>query len=90
MNGDGNSTEEVTHVRRVLIEVAFTAGLVAPAGPALAFHHVFVPADECGQSPNAGGNNPAAAAALSTHNPAQDAPLPPAGTPGAGSDNAHS
>jgi hypothetical protein len=62
--------------------LATAAALVVPTS-AGGFHHRFVPADRCGQSPNAGGANPTAVGAISTHNPAQgDAlPLPPSGTP---------
>ncbi len=56
--------------------------LAVTASPALAFHHVSVPADECAP-PQAGvpGNNPTSRAAIVEHNPAQTLPLPPFGTP---------
>lgn len=55
------------------------------AAPALAFHHVFLPGGACGQSENAGGNNPTATSAIKAYNPAQaqTMPLPPTGTPAA-------
>jgi hypothetical protein len=56
--------------------------LAITASPALAFHHVAVPADEC--ATNAAvtpGNNPTARRAIMEHNPAQTLPLPPFGTP---------
>ncbi len=55
--------------------------LAVMATPALAFHHGFVPADEC--APEEAGtpsNNPTARNAIETHNRAQDVPLPPQGT----------
>ena len=75
--------------KRIMAAILVSAlMLVVMAAPALAFHHRFVPADACGESPNAGGNNPTATAAIKAHNPAQGdqvegLPLPPAGTPGA-------
>lgn len=59
--------------------IAATALVLGGAGPALAFHHVVLPANTCGQSDFAGGANPTAVAALRTHNPAQTLPLPPVG-----------
>ncbi len=59
--------------------VASLSVVVATAGPALAFHHVALPANTCGQSDYAGGANPTATKALRTHNPAQSLPLPPVG-----------
>jgi hypothetical protein len=69
---------------RLALSVTAAAVLAAPAS-AGAFHHRFVPADRCGQSPNAGGANPTAVAAIRDRNPAQGAqgdglPIPPAGT----------
>ena len=70
-------------MRRVF-SILVLAGLLlaVTASPALAFHHVAVPADQC--ATNAAvtpGDNPVAHEAIQTHNPAQDLPLPPAGTP---------
>ena len=69
-------------MKRVALLAALVAALTAAPG-ASAFHHRFVPGGECGQSPNAGGGNPTAIAAIRAHNPAQgqSLPLPPAGTP---------
>ena len=69
-------------MRRVLLAL-FVAGLLiaVTASPALAFHHVAVPADEC--ATNAAvtpGNNEPATEAIDLHNPAKERPLPPAGT----------
>jgi hypothetical protein len=70
-------------VRRVFAILVLAGVLLAvTASPALAFHHVAVPADECAPA-QAGtpGNNPMARAAIIAHNPAQTLPLPPFGTP---------
>ena len=66
---------------RLLIatSVASAAVVIGTAAPALAFHHVALPANACGQSDFAGGANPTAASAIRTHNPAQTLPLPPVG-----------
>lgn len=74
----------LSRMKRVLAAI-FVSGLMLAvvASPAFAFHHGFVPANECGQSNHAGGNNPTATAAITEHNTAQTLPLPPAGTPGA-------
>jgi hypothetical protein len=50
--------------------------LVMMAAPAFAFHHVFIPAAACEESPNAGGVAPA----VGEHNPVFEPPLPPVGT----------
>jgi len=65
--------------------LALALMLTVMAGPAFAFHHAFLPGGACGQSENAGGNNPTASSAIKTHNPAQGQalPLPPTGTPAA-------
>ncbi len=77
--------EEANYMRRIALTLIVAALLVAlSAAPALAFHHVFVPADQCGESINAGGNNPTASTAISENNPAQTAPLPPNGTAAVG------
>ena len=67
-----------------IIAAALTSALLLAvlAAPALAYHHGGVPADEC--APSAAGepgNNPTAGSAIEQHNPAQEAPLPPTGTP---------
>lgn len=64
-------------LRRLAAAGAVAAGVLVPAAPAFAFHHVGVPASECGQGPWAGGNNPVAKQALidSGHT----LPLPPVG-----------
>ncbi len=59
--------------------IAAAAIVLGSAAPALAFHHVVLPANTCGQSDFAGGANPTAVAALRAHNPAQSLPLPPVG-----------
>lgn len=69
--------------------LASAAILVATAAPALAFHHVGVPASVCGQSEFAGGANPTATAAIREHNPAQTLPLPPVGFDNAPIDRAN-
>ena len=69
---------------KTLLAVAFASALMMSvmAAPAFAFHHAFLPGGACGQSENAGGNNPVATGAIVTHNPAQGQalPLPPTGT----------
>ena len=76
------------------IRVALAASIssatlvLATAGPALAFHHVALPANTCGQSDFAGGANPTAISALREHNPAQSLPLPPVGFENAPTDRA--
>jgi hypothetical protein len=67
-------------LRRLAAAGAVTAGVLLPAAPAFAFHHVFVPASECGQGDFAGGSNPTAVAALQASGN-HTLPLPPAGTP---------
>jgi hypothetical protein len=58
------------------------AGLGLPSA-AGAFHHVSVPGDDCApEQAGTPGDNPTAHAAIDLHNPAQDLPLPPFGTPG--------
>ena len=66
-------------MRRTLTVAGLTAALLLPATPALAIHHVVLP--DCGA--DIAGANPTAVAALRAHNPAQDLPLPPVGTPAA-------
>ena len=66
-------------MKRTLVVAALTVGMLAPAGPALAFHHVVLP--DCGNE--TAGANPVAVQALRDHNPAQTLPLPPLGTPAA-------
>ena len=54
----------MSSARRALVtSIASAAMMMAAAGPALAFHHVGVPANVCGQSDFAGGANPGAAIA---------------------------
>ena len=69
-------------MRRVLLALFVARVLFAvTASPALAFHHVAVPADDC--ATNAAvtpGDNQPATGAIKEHNPAQEPPLPPAGT----------
>ena len=66
-------------MRRVLLALFVAGVLIAlTASPALAFHHVAVPADQC--ATNAAvepGNNEPAREAITEHNPAQEPPLPP-------------
>lgn len=65
--------------------VSVIAVLALP-GPAVAFHHTGLPATFC-HAPAAGSpsnDNGMAKEALLAHNPAQDLPLPPVGTPGNG------
>ena len=66
-----------------------SATVVLTAAPALAFHHVALPANVCGQSDFSGGANPTAIAALRAHNPAQTLPLPPVGFENAPVDRAN-
>ena len=71
-------------MRRVLLALVMAGLLIAgTASPALAFHHSFLPGGPCGQSENAGGNNPTAISAIKEHNTVQGSnlPLPPTGTP---------
>jgi hypothetical protein len=63
------------------VALASVLMMTVMAAPAFAFHHGFLPGGACGQSENAGGNNPTATSAIRTHNPAQVLPLPPTGTP---------
>ena len=67
-------------MRRIALTFITAVLLIAlSATPALAFHHGFLPANECGQSPNAGGTT---AEALNPHFTTR--PLPPAGTEAVG------
>jgi hypothetical protein len=66
-------------MRRFATVASITVALLLPTTPALAFHHVGLP--DCGA--DIAGNNATARAALIAHNPAQDLPLPPVGTPAA-------
>jgi hypothetical protein len=65
-------------LRRLAAAGAVAAGILVPAAPAFAFHHVGVPASECGQGPWAGGNNPVAKQAL-IDSGNHTLPLPPVG-----------
>ncbi len=71
----------MSRVKRILAAGLVSAlMLVMMAAPAFAFHHVFIPAADCGESANAGGITPA----VGVHNPVQggsELPLPPTGTP---------
>ncbi len=72
---------------RLVIGTSIATGALVLVGtaPASAFHHIVLPADDCGRSAFAGGANPTAREALLEHNTAQALPLPPAGTPAVGS-----
>jgi hypothetical protein len=84
---EGGAERRVYWARRVIFAVFVSAlMMVAITAPALAFHHVFLPAPECADENSGGkvgGNNPTAAAAIGEYNPAQTPPLPPVDTPGA-------
>lgn len=69
-------------MKRTVAFLTLVAALAAPATGS-AFHHVLVPANTCGVSPSAGGNNPTATAQVRDHSQANDGnlPIPPAGTP---------
>lgn len=72
-------------VRRRLALAGLTAVLLLPASPALAFHHILLPAASCAESDHAGGTT----MSVAEHNPVffNDGvpilrpPLPPSGTP---------
>lgn len=73
--------------RLVIALSATVVALVTPAAPALAFHHVVLPASVCA-SDASGGHAGGTATAVRTHNPVffpdstpEDPPLPPGGTP---------
>ena len=65
--------------------VSVIAVLAVPA-PAVAFHHGGLPATFChaAAAGSPSNDNGMAQEALLAHNPAQDLPLPPVGTPGDG------
>lgn len=63
----------------VVTSIATSVIVLSSAAPALAFHHVALPANACGQSDFAGGANPTAITAIRENNPAQTLPLPPVG-----------
>jgi hypothetical protein len=72
-------------MRKTLMLLTAVAALAAAPG-AFAFHHTGLPSTVCaaeaaGSPSNANGM---AKEAISAHNPAQDLPLPPVGTPGNG------
>jgi hypothetical protein len=72
-------------MRKLVVLLAVIAALTAVPG-ALAFHHTGLPSTACaaeaaGSPSNDNGN---AKEAITAHNPAQDLPLPPVGTPGSG------
>jgi hypothetical protein len=72
-------------MRKALLLLSVVTALVASPG-AFAFHHTGLPATFCAAdaagSPS--NDNGMAKEAISAHNPAQDLPLPPVGTPGNG------
>jgi hypothetical protein len=65
-------------LHRALAVTALTGALlVVPAAPALAFHHVVLPAVDCAAA--AAGSHPGGTApAVGLHNPVFEPPLPPA------------
>jgi hypothetical protein len=70
-------------MKKLMTLAAVLAALAVPAG-ASAFHHTGLPSTVCA-NPNAGSpsnDNGQAKEAIGAHNPAQDLPLPPVGTPG--------
>lgn len=74
-------------MKRLALAVALAAVMAMP-GSALAAHHVFIPAAACasesaGTGTDSPSNRPNMRENIATKNPAQDLPLPPAGTPGA-------
>ena len=77
----------MSNTKRALA-VAFVSALllVLMAAPALAFHHGGLPSTACSNdaavSPS--NDNGLAKEAIVAHNPAQELPLPPVGTPGQG------
>lgn len=74
----------MTPVRLTLgTSIASVVVVLTTSAPALAFHHIALPADECGQSDFAGGANPTAVTVIRENNPAQTLPLPPVGFPNA-------
>ena len=64
-------------MKRLLVVVGLTVTLLAPAAPAVALHHV-PSLPNCGEG---GAMATVHARAALSHNPAQDLPLPPVGTP---------
>jgi hypothetical protein len=72
-------------MRKKLVLLTAVAALAAAPG-ASAFHHTGLPSTVCAAeaagSPS--NDNGMAKEAISAHNPAQDLPLPPVGTPGNG------
>ncbi len=72
-------------MKRLLILALLLGSLVLPSS-VLAFHHGGLPSTVCAAeaagSPS--NNNGEAKEALIAHNPAQELPLPPVGTPGNG------
>ncbi|HET6682608.1 MAG TPA: hypothetical protein VFG75_02845 [Gaiella sp.] len=72
-------------MRKKLVLLTAVAALAAAPG-ASAFHHTGLPSTACAAeaagSPS--NDNGMAKEAISAHNPAQDLPLPPVGTPGNG------
>ena len=72
-------------MRKKLVLVAAVAALAVAPGAA-AFHHTGLPSTVCaaGAAGSPSNDNGMAKEAISAHNPAQDLPLPPVGTPGNG------
>ncbi|HZO49396.1 MAG TPA: hypothetical protein VFB26_04550 [Gaiellaceae bacterium] len=71
---------------RKLMALAVLLAALAVPGSGWAFHHTGLPSTVCANE-NAGSpsnDNGQAKEALLAHNPAQDLPLPPVGTPGNG------
>lgn len=73
--------------RPAIVASAMTVALLTPAAPAMAFHHVVLPAFECAAAAS-GGHAGGTATAVPAHNPVffpdlttENPPLPPAGTP---------
>jgi hypothetical protein len=74
-------------MKRFALALALAAVMAIP-GSAMAAHHVFIPAGACaddaaGTGSDSPSNRPRMRENINEKNPAQDLPLPPAGTPGA-------
>ena len=71
-------------MKRLLILALLLGSLVLPSS-VLAFHHGGLPSTVCAaDAADSPSNNNGEAKFGLTHNPAQDLPLPPVGTPGNG------
>jgi hypothetical protein len=80
-----DALDEGGTMKKLMTLAAILAALAVPAG-ASAFHHTGLPSTACANA-NAGSpsnDNGQAKEAITAHNPAQDLPLPPVGTPGNG------